>query len=199
VVRDIEEYTAILHLLHAQIQGARLELFTTKASRVFYEQGNQHCVFNRLEVLSLIRKMFARELEDIPELGFFGETLYIPDMSTMSKIGDDAVSVGPSSYKYTDSRNQHYWEASVIVGTQFEGKLKYLSGVPHEYLREVAFTVLWIAFVSESGEYSHETISDVCFSSATLEVATEENLKRYGFRTGLERLKEAIYRAESKG
>jgi hypothetical protein len=102
VVASLDQYLSALKLEHSNVVAKRYEIFTTKASQVFFESDNQNCLFNKANVLAVIRRMFADKLNAIPELNVLENLVYFPDRTTLERYGDDVVIVGPSLYQQED-------------------------------------------------------------------------------------------------
>jgi len=98
VVEDIDAFLSILNLRHWHVTSARLEIFTTKASRIFFEENNPTCLFEKTGILPLIRKQYEKALKAFPEVSVFDTIEFYPNFLTFVQIGSEKVSVGSSMY-----------------------------------------------------------------------------------------------------
>lgn len=188
---SLDEYLAVLKLEHSSVTTKRIEIFTSKASQMFFEPSNQNCLFYKANVLGLIRSQFAKQLDAIPEMNVLENLVYFPDRTTLDRYGEDVVMVGFSWYRGTDAAQRHSWNVTVTFMTLFEAQTKHLPGICYDLFRKTVFNVVWSARVSEEGAFTSESTDDVSFVSSILERAGVADLVAYGFPLRLGRLNQS--------
>jgi hypothetical protein len=177
VVKDGDEFLSRLRAEQTQSTMERVNLFTVKATKVFYEKGNPGCLFEKGACMSLIRQKFPDAFNVPPPLTD-SSLLFAPIMESLKPISDDNIQAGISLYFRDDKFGRHHWDTSITITTYFEGKLHHLAGLPYEYERKLVFKASWRAEVSESGTYSDEVIEDVIHVSSHLKAVGFSPLDR---------------------
>lgn len=184
------DYLSYLKLLSQKAA----QKFATKAletaPRVFFDPQSEDCVFLKFKIRETIEERFAFLLNIPPKPP---DTLL--DLSSLARdkarwlpVSANSVTVGSTNFQQIDANGYYHWNSEVIFARLYhedQGRVSY--GAPRELIHIHKFVVQWKTRISNSGEFSELSVTNISFPSATIEIATPISLIRYRLPSIVER------------